>query len=72
LSCKHQGFTFLAKETNISDKNKKVKKGGPVSTGLMPGLTTDQFIFFIFFITDLSYVGCVPLGGFVDMLGNWC
>jgi hypothetical protein len=33
-SCKHREFTFSAKETTIGDKNKKVKKSGPVTFGL--------------------------------------
>jgi hypothetical protein len=42
-----------------------------VDTNIMPGLTIDRFIFsFNFFIADFSYAGFVPLGDFVDMLGN--
>jgi hypothetical protein len=34
LSCKHRGFTFWTKETEIGDKKKVVKKGEPVNVGL--------------------------------------
>jgi hypothetical protein len=35
VSCKHLGFTFSAKETEIGDKRKGEKKGEPVTIGLI-------------------------------------
>ena len=32
--CKHRGFTFSAKETEIGDKKKVEEKGEPVTIGL--------------------------------------
>jgi hypothetical protein len=40
---------FLEKETKISNKNKKVKKGGPVSSGLRPILSAYKNYFSLFF-----------------------
>jgi hypothetical protein len=34
VSCKHRGFTFLAKETEIGNKKNSGKKGEPVTIGL--------------------------------------
>jgi hypothetical protein len=38
LTCKHRGFTFSTKETEISDKKNGEKKGEPVTFGLTPGI----------------------------------
>ncbi len=41
------------------------------SLAVMPVLTTDHyFIYSIFFLADLSYVGFVLLGDFVDINGD--
>ena len=37
---------------------------------VMPVLTTNKFLLFYFLLADLSYVGFVPLGDFVDMFGD--
>jgi hypothetical protein len=41
---KHQGFTFLAKMTKIGNKNKTVKKGGPVSSGITSSLDVPSLL----------------------------
>jgi hypothetical protein len=43
VSCKHQGFTFLAKETEIGDKKKVGKKGEPVTSGLIGEFSIASF-----------------------------